>query len=56
VEKFCALASNEKLRAYLGGIELVNIGQSFTSQGHPGCFVPYEIKLSDGNVKSTTSL
>jgi hypothetical protein len=51
VEKFCTALSDEKIRAYLGGLELVNIGQSFGSQGYPGRFVPYEIKLSDGNVK-----
>jgi len=30
---------------YLGGLEIVSLGESFTSKTYPGRFVPYEIKL-----------
>jgi hypothetical protein len=49
--KFGGIMANEKMREYLGGIEVVKIGESFTSQGYPGRFVPYEIKFKDGGVK-----
>jgi hypothetical protein len=51
VDKFGAGMSNEKLQEYLGGLEVLKIGDSFGSQGYPGRFVPYEIKLPAGNVK-----
>jgi outer membrane lipoprotein-sorting protein len=50
-EKFFRSMSDEGMRSMLGGIELVSIGQAFTSQGYPGRFVPYEIKFSNGGVK-----
>jgi hypothetical protein len=33
------------LKDYLGGLEIVSLGESFTSKTYPGRFVPYEIKL-----------
>jgi hypothetical protein len=33
------------LKDYLGGIEIVSLGESFTSKAYGGRFVPYEIKL-----------
>jgi hypothetical protein len=33
------------LKEYLGGLEIVRLGQAFTSQSYGGRFVPYEIKL-----------
>ena len=36
---------NDNLKQYLGGVEIVSLGQSFTSKMYPGRFVPYEIKL-----------
>ena len=36
---------NENLKRYLGGLEIVSLGESFTSKTYPGRFVPYEIKL-----------
>ena len=36
---------NDGLKEYLGGLEIVSLGQAFTSQRYPGRFVPYEIKL-----------
>ena len=42
---------NQRLKDYLGGLEIVSLGKPFTSQAYPGQFVPYEIKLKDGTVK-----
>jgi hypothetical protein len=36
---------NDRLKQYLGGLEVISIGESFTSKGATGRFVPYEIKL-----------
>ncbi len=36
------------LKGYLGGVEIVSLGESFTSKAYPGRFVPYEIKLKGG--------
>jgi hypothetical protein len=33
------------IKKYLGGLEIVSLGESFTSKTYPGRFVPYEIKL-----------
>jgi outer membrane lipoprotein-sorting protein len=42
---------NQGLKDYLGGLQVVSLGQAFSSQNYPGRFVPYEIKLKDGTVK-----
>jgi hypothetical protein len=40
------------MKEYLGGLEIVSLGESFTSKAyHSGRFVPYEIKLKNGYVK-----
>ena len=49
-EKFISPV-NQRLKDYLGGLEIVSLGKPFTSQAYPGQFVPYEIKLKDGTVK-----
>jgi hypothetical protein len=36
---------NDSLKEYLGGVEIVSLGNSFTSAAYPGRFVPYEIRL-----------
>src|SRR5208282_1238640 len=36
---------NEGLKQYLGGLEIVSMGESFASKSYGGRFVPYEIKL-----------
>jgi hypothetical protein len=41
----------DRLKAYLGGVEIVSLGQAFTSKAYGGRFVPYEIKLKNGGVK-----
>jgi hypothetical protein len=49
-EKFISPV-NQRLKDYLGGLEIVSLGKPFTSQSYPGQFVPYEIKLKDGTIK-----
>ncbi|MGD0411701.1 MAG: hypothetical protein ABSC18_08330 [Verrucomicrobiota bacterium] len=36
---------NEQVKQYLGGLEIVSLGESFASKSYGGRFVPYEIKL-----------
>lgn len=38
-------AVTDRLKEYLGGVELLSLGQPFTSKAYPGVFIPYEIKL-----------
>jgi len=35
----------DRTKEYLGGLEIVSLGESFTSKAYGGRFVPYEIKL-----------
>jgi hypothetical protein len=42
---------NDQVKEYVAGLTIVSVGQSFTSEGYPGRFVPYEIKLKNGEVK-----
>ncbi|MGA2915395.1 MAG: hypothetical protein ABSE89_05155 [Sedimentisphaerales bacterium] len=50
-----ATAVDEKIKSYLGGLEIISIGEPFQSKGYArpgsGWFVPYEIKLKNGSVK-----
>ena len=34
-----------QLKEYLGGVEIVSLGDSFASSAYRGRFVPYEIRL-----------
>jgi hypothetical protein len=34
-----------RIKEYLGGLQIVSLGQEFTSKSYPGRFIPYEIKL-----------
>jgi hypothetical protein len=47
VAKFEA-ALNGQLKDYLGGVEIISLGKSFTSKNYGGRFVPYAIKLKNG--------
>jgi len=42
--KFTSLI-NERVKQAYGGLEIVSLGESFTSKAYSGRFVPYEIKL-----------
>jgi outer membrane lipoprotein-sorting protein len=42
---------SEGMKQYLGGIEIISLGEPFQSGGYGGWFVPYEIKLKNGSIK-----
>ena len=42
----------EEREKYLGGLEILEIGEPFQSGSYSGFFVPYTIKLKSGLVKS----
>ena len=42
---------NQQLKDYLGGLQLLSLGDSFSSKAYSGRFVPYQIKLLDGTIK-----
>lgn len=44
-------AVDDKLKSYLGGLEIISIGEPFKSGLYPGWFVPYEIKFRNGRIK-----
>lgn len=49
--KFNTMSPNDRIKQYLGGLEIVQLGEPFQSQSYGGWFVPYEIKLKSGGVK-----
>lgn len=51
VQKFWGSAAADKsLKEYLGGLEVISIGEPFQAKPYPGWFVPYEIKFKNGGV------
>ena len=51
VAKFWPMPLDDRVKGYLGGLQIVKLGDAFTSAASPGKFVPYEIRLPDGSVK-----
>ncbi|MGA2181166.1 MAG: hypothetical protein ABSH15_16485 [Verrucomicrobiota bacterium] len=49
-EKFRRSMVDDQTKQIVGGLEVVSIGTAFTSKNYPGQFVPYEIKLKNGDV------
>jgi outer membrane lipoprotein-sorting protein len=49
--KFSTMSPSERIKQYLGGLEVVSLGEPFRSGGYAGWYVPYEIKLKSGHVK-----
>ena len=41
----------QRTKDFLGGIEVISLGEPFQSGGYSGWFVPYEIKLRNGQVR-----
>ena len=39
------------MKDYLGGLEILSIGEAFQSANYRGWFVPYEIRLKSGHIK-----
>ncbi|HBG28438.1 MAG: hypothetical protein A2Y10_10935 [Planctomycetes bacterium GWF2_41_51] len=44
-------AVDERLKTYLGGLDVISLGEPFQSGIYPGWFVPYEIKFKNGTTK-----
>jgi hypothetical protein len=42
---------SKSVKDYLGGLQIVSLGQAFTSKSYGGRFVPYEIKFKSGKVQ-----
>jgi len=42
---------DQRFKDYLGGIEIISIGEPFKSGRYAGWFVPYEIKFKNGQTK-----
>lgn len=42
---------SQRLKDYLGGLEIVEIGEPFQSDSYAGWFIPYQIKLKSGHLK-----
>ncbi len=42
---------SREMKDYLGGLQIISIGEPFKSGLYPGWFVPYEIKLKSGHIK-----
>jgi hypothetical protein len=40
------------MKKYLGGLEVVSLGEPVQAKPYPGWLIPYEIKFKDGNTKS----
>jgi outer membrane lipoprotein-sorting protein len=51
VAKFSQIPFNDEIKGYVAGLQIVSLGQSFTSQGNDARFVPYQIKLKTGETK-----
>ncbi len=52
-EKFWYSSLDDRIKSYLGGLQIVSLGKPFQSKGYAGgkgWFIPYEIKLKDGHV------
>lgn len=49
-EKFFPMPIDTRLRDLFGGLEIIRLGEPFQSKPYGGWFVPYEIRLSEGQV------
>jgi len=43
--------ADDRLKQYIGGIQVVSVGEAFQSGRYPGWFVPYEIRFPGGETK-----
>ncbi|MGA2797066.1 MAG: hypothetical protein ABSE63_05785 [Thermoguttaceae bacterium] len=51
VQKIWGIPANNTIKEYLGGLQVISIGEPFQAKPYPGWFVPYEIKFKNGEVK-----
>jgi hypothetical protein len=42
---------DQRIKDYLGGLQIISIGETFKSGRYSGWFIPYEIKLKSGHIK-----
>jgi hypothetical protein len=50
-QKFFRAPIDERFKQSLGGLAILDIGESFQSAAYPGVFVPYEISLPSGETR-----
>jgi len=50
VQKFWGPVS-QYVKEYLGGLQIISLGEPFKSKDYGGYYVPYEIKLKSGYIK-----
>lgn len=50
VRKFMS-PMDERIKSYLGGLQIINLGTPFQSKGYGGWFVPYEIQYKNGKIQ-----
>jgi len=43
--------ADDRIKQYIGGLEVLSLGEPFESEGSSATFVPYEIRLRGGHVK-----
>jgi hypothetical protein len=51
LKNYWPVSVDERFKTNLGGLEIMSIGEPFQAKPYPGWFVPYEIKLKNGEVK-----
>jgi outer membrane lipoprotein-sorting protein len=49
--KFWPMPIQDSFKDYLGGVEIISMGKPFRSMIGPQSYIPYEIRLSNGEVK-----
>jgi len=55
VSKYCPyIKIDQRIKDYIGNIELISIGEPFKSGNYSGWFVPYEIKFKNGGSQKNT--
>jgi outer membrane lipoprotein-sorting protein len=48
---FSIVNIHQDLKDYLGGLEVISLGEPFQSTGYPQWFIPYKIKFKNGEIK-----
>jgi hypothetical protein len=51
VAKFWTAGLDERVKSYLGGMKVIQLGEPFSTQLTPAQFIPYEIQLKNGETK-----
>jgi outer membrane lipoprotein-sorting protein len=48
LQKFSPMPVDERFKQFLGGLQVISLGEPFQAKPYPGWFVPYEIKFKNG--------